>query len=117
MKTCWLGIPVVALILLCAGKNLMDEAVADEVQTESMLAQKNGCLQCHSLDKKSVGPSFHDIAVKYKGDIQARNALIETVKNGGKGNWTEISRGVPMPPFSSLSDPEIERLVDWVLRF
>ena len=47
----------------------------------------------------------------------AREALVETVKKGGKGNWTNTSHGVPMPPFAGrLSDAEIRRLVDWVLR-
>jgi cytochrome c len=42
--------------------------------------------------------------------------LIETVKNGGKGHWTEVTGGVPMPPFSPrLTDAEITRLVDWIL--
>ena len=48
---------------------------------------------------------------------RARENLIETVKNGGKGNWSALSRGVPMPPFGGrLSDDQIERLVAWVLR-
>lgn len=47
----------------------------------------------------------------------ARDALIQTVTHGGKGNWTAVSHGVPMPPFSKrLSDAEIRRLIDWVLR-
>lgn len=88
---------------------------AGPARGEEELAKKSGCLDCHAIDKKLIGPAFHDIAVKYKDAPGARAALIEKVKNGGKGNWTEITKGVPMPPHRRLSDPEIERLVDWVL--
>lgn len=82
--------------------------------TDEAIAKNNGCLECHGADQK-IGPTFHDIAAKYKGDARARDALIETVKNGGKGNWTEVTGGVPMPPYSPrLSDAEIEQLVDWL---
>lgn len=87
------------------------QAMADET-----LAKRAGCLECHSAEKKIIGPAFHDIAARYKGNPRARETLKEKVKNGGKGNWTEISGGVPMPPHSGLlSDGEIRTLVDWVL--
>jgi cytochrome c len=88
---------------------------AAQAQNEEALAKKSGCLDCHSVDKKVIGPAYHDIAAKYKGDAGARATLIQKVKNGGKGNWTEITKGVPMPPHRRLSEAEIERLVDWVL--
>ena len=106
MKAGWISIPAAALMIISAGQALADEA----------LAKKSGCLECHGEDKKIISLTFRDIAAKYKGDASARDALIETVKHGGKGNWTDVSRGIPMPPYSSrLSNAEIERLVDWVL--
>jgi cytochrome c len=80
------------------------------------LAQYSGCFQCHSVDKAVVGPAYKDVAARYSGKTGARAALIETVKKGGKGNWSDISKGVPMPPHGGrLSAEEIARLVDWVL--
>ena len=88
------------------------QALADEV-----LAERSGCIECHAARQKGIGPSFGDIASKYKGDSRARATLIETVKKGGKGNWTAVTAGVPMPPYSGrLTDAEIQLLVDWVLR-
>jgi len=105
MKAHWISISA-ALMIFSAGQALADEA----------LAKRSGCLECHSVDKKIVGPAFRDIAARYKNDAHARAVLIETVKKGGKGNWTDVTSGVPMPPHSALlSNPEIERLVDWVL--
>lgn len=106
MKARRISILAAALMIISAGPVLADEA----------LAKKSGCLECHSVDKKVIGPAFHDIAAKYKDDTRARAVLIETVKKGGKGNWTDVTGGVPMPPHSPrLSHADIKRLVDWVL--
>jgi cytochrome c len=83
---------------------------------ELNLARKSGCLACHSVEKKVVGPAWKDVAARYRGNAGARTALIEKVKKGGKGNWTELTGGVPMPPYSPrVPDADIEALVDYVL--
>lgn len=80
------------------------------------LARKSGCLACHSIEKKLVGPAWKDVAARYKNDAGARAALIEKVKKGGKGNWTDVTGGTPMPPYSPrVSDADIAALVDFVL--
>lgn len=80
------------------------------------LAKKSGCLACHSVDHKVVGPAWKDVATRYKGNAGARAQLIAKVKTGGKGNWTEVTGGMPMPPYSPrVSDADIEKLVDFVL--
>lgn len=97
------------LIATASGTALADEdALA--------LAKKSGCLACHSVEKKVVGPAWKDVAARYKGDAGARDRLIKKVHTGGKGNWTEVTGGVPMPPYSPrVSDADIEKLVDFVL--
>lgn len=80
------------------------------------LAKKSGCLACHSVDKKVVGPAWKDVGAKYKGKADARATLIEKVKKGGKGNWADVTGGVPMPPYSPrVPDADIEKLVDFIL--
>jgi len=84
--------------------------------SELDLARKSGCLACHAIDKKVVGPAWKDVAARYKGQADARALLIDKVKKGGKGAWTEVTRGVPMPPYSPrVSDANIEKLVDFIL--
>lgn len=125
MKARWIIIPATALIIISAGQAMTAEGPAMEAVTgvqanqplaPEALAKKIGCLECHNVDKDVVGPSYRNVAERYKGDAKARAALIEKVKKGGKGNWTAISKEVPMPPFSGrLSAADITRLVDWVL--
>lgn len=117
----WISIPVIVLIIISVGQALttatpVAKTLIAQAPDAEALAKKRGCLECHSVDKKVVGPAFHDIAARYKENSGARTALIEKVRKGGKGNWTEITRGVPMPPHSGrLSATDITRLVDWVL--
>jgi cytochrome c len=112
MNTRWIGISLGVLISAAPGLSAQERASLPPAE----LAQQTGCFECHSVDNKLVGPAYADIAARYKGDARARERLIEIVKKGGKGNWTHITRGVPMPPHSPrLTDEEISRLVDWIL--
>ena len=75
------------------------------------LAQKSGCLMCHSVDAKVVGPAFKDVAAKYKVKA-AESKLIAKVKAGGSGVWGPI----PMPANSpQVKDEDIKTIVTWVL--
>lgn len=85
---------------------------ASQVQANEKLATDSGCMACHKVDTKVVGPSLQEIAAKYKGDASAEAALIEKVKKGGSGTWGPV----PMPPNSPrVSDADIGALVKWIL--
>jgi cytochrome c len=81
-------------------------ALADEA-----LASKNGCLACHAVDKKVVGPSYKEVAAKYRNDKGAEAKLIDKVKKGGTGVWGQV----PMPPNAQVSDADVKTLVKWIL--
>ena len=71
---------------------------------------KYGCTACHAVDHKVVGPSFNDVAAKYRGkDVKA--TLVEKVKNGGSGVWGQI----PMTPNPQVPDPDLDAIVTWIL--
>jgi cytochrome c len=76
------------------------------------LAQASGCLACHSVDKKVLGPSYKDVAAKYKGDKGAEAKLITKVAKGGSGTWGPM----PMPANSpQVKDEDIKSIVQWIL--
>ena len=80
------------------------------------LAKKSGCLACHSVEKKVVGPAWMDVSKRYKGDDTVKERLVKKVMTGGKGNWTDVTGGVPMPPYSPrVADADIDTLVTFVL--
>ncbi|WP_144144010.1 c-type cytochrome [Paraburkholderia sp. BCC1884] len=84
---------------------------AADVSRGPAIANANACMGCHAVDRKLVGPSFQQIAAKYKGDAQAPVKLARKVKDGGAGVWGMI----PMPAHQSMSDADIRAVVDWVL--
>lgn len=80
------------------------------------LAQKSGCLNCHAVDHKVIGPPWQEVSKRYAGDEGARSRLIKKVHTGGGGNWTEVTGGVIMPAYGGrVADKDIETLVDFVL--
>lgn len=80
------------------------------------LAQKSGCLNCHAVDHKVIGPPWLDVSKRYADDTEARGRLIKKVHTGGGGNWTEVTGGVIMPAYGGrVADKDIETLVDFVL--
>ena len=87
------------------------QAVAPAVSAAKALAEKSGCLACHGVSNKIVGPALHDIAAKYRSDAGAQDRLSAKVKSGGQGAWGEI----PMPPNDRLTDDDIRALVRWIL--
>ena len=90
--------------------------VSTQATADLALAKKSGCLACHSVEKKIVGPAWKDVAAKYKGDAGAKDRMIGKVKKGGKGNWTAVTGGAPMPPYSPrVSDENIGKLVDFIM--
>lgn len=82
-----------------------DNAAAKE------LANKSGCMACHDIGTKVIGPSFVQIAEKYRGQAGANTQLVKKVKEGGKGVWGRI----PMPPHEQLKDGDAATIVAWIL--
>ena len=100
MKTASIACAVVATL-----------ALANAVHANEKLAQSSGCMTCHSVDKKVIGPSYKEVAAKYRNDKSAEAGLFKKVKAGGKGVWGET----PMPPNAHVKDEDIKTLVQWIL--
>lgn len=81
------------------------------VFANSKLATEKACLACHAVDKKSVGPSYQDIAKKYAGQKDALSVLTKSIKSGSSGKYGPV----PMPPQGSLSEGDAKTLAAWVL--
>jgi len=72
-----------------------------QAQDGAALAQKSGCLTCHAVDTKKIGPSFKDVAAKFKGKSDAD--VVAAVK-------------AAKPHASSkASDADLQALAKWIL--
>lgn len=74
------------------------------------LASEHACLGCHAVDKKLVGPAYHDVAARYSGQSNAAALLVKHVQQGSAGVWGNV----PMPP-NRIDAADARLLVNWVL--
>ena len=81
-------------------------ALADEASLK-----KNNCIACHNIDKKLVGPSYRDIANRYRGQSDAADKLAKKIRAGGSGAWGPM----PMPAMPQVSEAEAKRLAEFIL--
>lgn len=89
-----------ALLVVFAG---LAAAGAVQAQSGADVVKARGCLNCHEMDKKKVGPAFKDVAAKYKNDKAAEAALISKIKEG------------KTHPKVGASDAELKAAVGYVL--
>ena len=82
-----------ALGLAAAGLGLASEE----------LAKKSGCMGCHDVNAKKVGPAFKDVAAKNKGKADAEANLVKELGEGKKH------------PKVAASEADRKTLVKWVL--
>lgn len=113
------GFIVAAAVCLSPAAQAAEEGLA--------LAKSSGCLACHSVDKKVVGPAWKDVANKYRDgkDISVTltggkkvtgapiDVLQQKVAKGGTGNWGTAAMIANSP---KVSDEDIKKLVTFVLK-
>lgn len=87
-----------------------DIAAFNALSPGEKLALKYKCLGCHKVNKKVVGPSFMNIAQKYK---DSKIEIIQSIQRGSKNRW-QSSNGAVMPAFKQISKHELETLADWI---
>lgn len=84
---------------------------AGSATASEKLAQSSGCMTCHAIDRKAIGPGYKEIAAKYRSDKDAEANLVKKVKAGGSGVWGPA----PMPPNAHLKEDDIKAIVNWIL--
>lgn len=99
---------IIVSIAVVAGLAFAGSSMSADMPT---IAKKNGCANCHAIDKKVVGPAWQDIANKYKGDATAAEKLSTKVAKGGGGVWG----ATPMPAQPKVSEADIKELVAFIL--
>ena len=87
------------------------KAAAPAPMPVAELARRKACLSCHGVDKRIVGPSFKEVAGRYREQAGVETRLVEKVRRGSSGSWGPIS----MPPNPDLSEADAAALVRWIL--
>lgn len=101
---------------LSEGYDLVQTALAQDLSAVNsnlkgkMLIENSDCKSCHALSNKSIGPSYLEVAKRYKGK-NSQMALAEKIIEGGSGNWGEQ----PMSAHPQLSQEDAKEMVQYIL--
>ena len=101
-----------SLLAAAAVPVLVSAGTGEDFDRGYALAQAKGCLECHALSTRDVGPSFRAIAQHYRRDPEQRAKLPYVIRGGSAGHWGER---FAMWPQQQLTDQEMKLLVDWIL--
>ena len=89
--------------------------VAEVPQISSLagqaLVQASDCLRCHGMDRRYVGPSFRQIADRYREQPDAANYLARKIREGSVGVW---GRTV-MPRHPQVNEAQSSDMARWLL--
>jgi cytochrome c len=73
------------------------------------LLQQYGCVACHSIEQRIVGPSLREVAARHSARSDVVNYLSGRIRNGGQGTWGNV----PMPP-QTLPDADLRTIAQWL---
>jgi cytochrome c len=75
------------------------------------LIGKSDCKSCHLIDQRSAGPSYQEVAKKYKGQKGATDQLAAKIIKGGSGVWGETE----MAAHPQISVEDAKKMVDYIM--
>jgi cytochrome c len=75
------------------------------------LIDLSDCKSCHSMDKKSIGPTYMDIAKKYPTSRVNIQTLASKIQNGGGGVWGEQA----MAAHPQITDADARKISEYIL--
>ena len=98
------------------GKDITEAAQGHQIagpsfETGRALIEGSDCKACHAIDRRVLGPSYLEVAQRYKGDANAVRMLAKKVITGGSGNWGDRE----MSAHPQLKDQEAQEMVKYVL--
>lgn len=78
-------------------------AAAGAANAQEALAKSSGCMTCHDIATKKMGPAFKEVAAKNKGKADAEAKLV-----------AKLSAGKDHPEVKAKGD-DLKGIVKWVL--
>ena len=88
---------------IVAGLLIAGLALAGPVNASADLAKSSGCMKCHDMEKKKMGPSFKDIAAAHKGKAADEATVV-----------AKLMAGKDHAPVKA-SEADVKTLTKWIL--
>lgn len=77
------------------------------------ILSRSGCLACHGIKRKVIGPSYKQVSKRYFGDSEANEKLFDKVRKGGSGSWGKVA--MPANPPSRITDKDLKYVIEYIL--
>lgn len=99
---------IFTLVIITSGfSQNSSESVLSNKEVQPLLS-KNACIGCHTKEKRSIGPSFTEIAKrKYSNE-----RILELIYKPEPNNWPDFK--MPMTPLPFVSKDEGLKIAAWI---
>ena len=94
---------------IAQGHQKTDSAIS--VPKGLLMIENSDCKSCHAHDKKVNGPSYRQIADRYRNDNKAVKELSQKIIDGSSGNWGNTA----MAAHPQLSAKETTKMAQYIL--
>lgn len=88
-------------------KNAPKPVSVATVSAGESAASKHGCLACHAVDQKLVGPAYQDVATKGYSEEQ----IVSLIYTPNPENWPGF---IPMPPQPQVPKEDALAIAQWI---
>lgn len=75
------------------------------------LVEASDCLRCHGMERYYVGPSFQQIAARYRDRADAVDYLAGKIRNGSVGEWGRTL----MPRHPQVTEAQAREMAQWLV--
>jgi cytochrome c len=99
------------LIALCGCQPEVPKKFTEKAEWK--LAEKAGCLMCHTTGKNLLGPAWENVFERYSDNPDAEAHLMNQILNGTRGAWVE--RDMPAYSEQLLSTENRKKLAKFIL--
>jgi cytochrome c len=74
------------------------------------LMKSSDCFNCHQVEQRIIGPSYLEVADRYRGQPAALDLAVKRVREGSTGVWGQV----PMLPHPQHTTDEVTIMLRWV---
>ncbi len=82
-----------------------------ELPLGQRLINRSDCKTCHNPTRKTIGPSYLDIAKRYESSEENITSLAGKIIKGGNGNWGQVL----MSAHPNVSESDASQMVKYIL--
>ncbi len=104
------GLMAIAVI---AALSISTRVFAVDAAAAETLARQQNCLKCHSIDKKKEGPTFKEVAAKYKDKSDAEERLYKHITTGEMAKFPDGREEAHK--VIKANEADTRNLLQWIL--